>query len=52
MCYLMSDEYINAIKLFKSQVLVNPKKSLFILLAVCYKKLNDFDSALELVTII
>lgn len=49
MCYLMSDDYANAIRLFKEQLVAHPKKNLYILLAVCYKKLNEYESALELV---
>ena len=45
MCYLVNEQFGDALAIFKQQLLNHPKKNLFLLLAVCYKKLEDFESA-------
>lgn len=43
-CYIITEQYANSIAIFKNLLKFEkkPKKNIYLLLSVCYKKMEDF----------
>jgi hypothetical protein len=50
-CFLITEQYNNAIVIFKNLMKVGkkPKKNIFLLLSVCYKKVEDYENCEKIV---
>ncbi len=52
MCYVIIDDYQHALEIYKGLLARKPKKNVYILLSVCYKKLEEYQNTEKIVKIV